>query len=379
MSNPNPATTATVKQVMAALEELAPQTLAESWDKVGLQVGDPSRPVRKVLLSLDSNDEGVIDEAIRIGADMILAHHAMIFKPVPTIRTDTPYGRKLMKLLKHDIAVYIAHTNLDIAEGGVNDILAGRLHLENTQVLSRVHNTRLKKLVVFVPATHDEAVRQALGNAGAGWIGNYSHCTFNTPGTGTFVPQEGTDPYIGEQGTLERVNEVRLETVVPEPIQEKVIAAMLEAHPYEEVAYDLYPLEIMGQELGVGRVGDLVEEMTLEQFAQFVKQQFQVPTVRIVGPKDRKIRRVAVLGGSGEEYYPEALKKGADVYVTGDIRYHYAQDALAEGLCLLDPGHNTEKVVLPSLQAYLQAKLKEQGLETEVVVAETNTEPFTFV
>ncbi|MGZ4163987.1 MAG: Nif3-like dinuclear metal center hexameric protein [Tumebacillaceae bacterium] len=361
MSNPN---LATVKQVASALEEMAPVSLAESWDKVGLQVGDPNRAVRKVLLSLDSNDEGVIDEAIRIGADLIIAHHAMIFKAVQTIRTDTPYGRKLGKLLANNVSVYVAHTNLDIAEGGINDILASRLHLEDVEVLSRVHNTRLKKLVVFVPETHHEQVRQAVGDAGAGWIGNYSHCTFNTPGEGTFVPQAGTDPYIGEQGKLERVQEIRLETVVPEQIQDKVIAAMLAAHPYEEVAYDLYPLEIMGQELGVGRVGNLVQEMTLEQFAQFVKQQFGVDYVRIVGPRDRKIRRVAVLGGSGEEYYPQALKKGADVYVTGDIRYHYAQDALAEGLCLVDPGHNTEKVCLPSLHAYLSAKMKEYGFDT---------------
>jgi dinuclear metal center YbgI/SA1388 family protein len=376
VSNPN---LATVKKVTAALEEMAPQSLAESWDKVGLQVGDPNRTVRKVLLSLDSNDEGVIDEAIRIGADLIIAHHAMIFKAVQTIRTDTPYGRKLGKLLANNISVYVAHTNLDIAEGGINDILASRLHLEQVEVLSRVHNTRLKKLVVFVPATHHEQVRMAIGNAGAGWIGNYSHCTFNTPGEGTFIPQEGTDPYIGEQGKLERVQEIRLETVVLEKIQDQVIAAMLAAHPYEEVAYDLYPLEIMGQELGVGRVGNLVQEMTLEQFAQFVKGQFEVDCVRIVGPRDRKIRRVAVLGGSGEEYYPEALKKGADVYVTGDIRYHYAQDALSEGLCLVDPGHNTEKVCLPSLQAYLTAKMIEYGFDTEIVVSETNTEPFAFV
>lgn len=376
MSNPN---LATVKQVTAALEEMAPQSLAESWDKVGLQVGDPCRPVRKVLLSLDSNDEGVIDEAIRIGADLIIAHHAMIFKAVQAIRTDTPYGRKLGKLLSNNIGVYVAHTNLDIAEGGINDILASRLHLEQVEILSRVHNTRLKKLVVFVPQTHHEQVRKAIGDAGAGWIGNYSHCTFNTPGEGTFIPQAGTDPYIGEQGKLEHVQEIRLETVVPEKIQERVIAAMLSAHPYEEVAYDLYPLEIMGQEMGVGRVGNLVQDMTLEQFAQFVKQQFEVECVRIVGPRDRKIRRVAVLGGSGEEYYPEALKKGADVYVTGDIRYHYAQDALAEGLCLVDPGHNTEKVCMPSLQAYLTAKMNEYGFDTEIVVSETNTEPFAFV
>lgn len=370
---------ATIRQVTAALEEMAPVTLAESWDKVGLQVGDPNRTAKKVLLSLDSNDEGVIDEAIRIGADLIIAHHAMIFKAVQTIRTDTPYGRKLGKLLSHNVGVYVAHTNLDIAEGGINDILASHLHLEDVQILSRVHNTRLKKLVVFVPETHHDQVRQAIGDAGAGWIGNYSHCTFNTPGEGTFVPQEGTNPFIGEQGQLERVKEIRLETVVSDHNQDKVIAEMLAAHPYEEVAYDLYPLEIMGQELGVGRVGNLVQEMTLEQFAQFVKQQFEVPTVRIVGPHDRKIRRVAVLGGSGEEYYPEALKKGADVYVTGDIRYHYAQDALAEGLCLLDPGHNTEKVCLPSLQAYLSAKMREYGFDTEIVVSETNTEPFAFV
>ncbi|MCX7570847.1 Nif3-like dinuclear metal center hexameric protein [Tumebacillus sp. DT12] len=378
MSNPN-SHYATIRQVASALEEMAPLTLAESWDKVGLQIGDPNRPARKVLLSLDSNDEGVIDEAIRIGADLIIAHHAMIFKAVQTIRTDSPYGRKLQKLLAAQVGVYVAHTNLDIAEGGINDILAGRLHLENVKVLSRVHNTRLKKLVVFVPATHHELVRKAVGDAGAGWIGNYSHCTFNTPGTGTFVPREGTNPFIGEQGNLEQVDEVRIETIVTDRNQDAVIAAMLEAHPYEEVAYDIYPLEIMGQELGVGRVGDLVQDMTLEQFAQFCKGQLGVEHARIVGPHDRVVRRVAILGGSGEEYWPEALKKGADVYVTGDIRYHYAQDALAEGLCLVDPGHNTEKVCLPALQAFLQAKMNEYGYDTEIVVSETNTEPFSFV
>ncbi|KEO83829.1 Nif3-like dinuclear metal center hexameric protein [Tumebacillus flagellatus] len=379
MSNPDQQNFATVRQVTAALEEMAPLSLAESWDKVGLQVGDPSRPVRKVMLTLDSNDDGVIDEAIAKGVDLIIAHHAMIFRPVQTLRTDTPYGRRLQKLLANGLNVYVAHTNLDIAEGGVNDILASRLHLENTEVMTRVHNTRLKKLVVFVPETHHEAVRQAVGDAGAGWIGNYSHCTFNTPGTGTFIPQQGTNPYIGEQGQLERVNEIRLETVVPERIQDHVIAAMLQAHPYEEVAYDLYPLEIMGQELGVGRVGDLVEEMTLAQFAEFVKQQFEVPAVRVVGPLDRKIRRVAVWGGSGEEYFPDALKKGADAFVVSDIRYHYAQDAAAEGLCMVDPGHNTEKLILPSIGAYLEAKMRQYGFDTEILVSQTNTEPFRFI
>lgn len=370
---------ATVRQVTAALEEMAPLSLAESWDKVGLQVGDPTRPVRKVLLSLDSNAEGVIDEAIAIGADLIIAHHAMIFKPVQTLRTDTPYGRKLQKLLANGIGVYVAHTNLDIAEGGINDILASRLHLEDVDILTRVHNTRLKKLVVFVPETHHEQVRQAVSEAGAGQIGNYSNVSFNTPGVGMFVPEEGTNPYIGELGKLERVNEIRLETIVPENIQDRVIAAMIAAHPYEEVAYDLYPLEIMGKVMGVGRVGNLVEEMTLAQFAEFVKQQFEVEHARVVGPLDRKIRRVAVLGGSGEEYYPDALKQGADVFVTGDIRYHYAQDAEAEGLCMVDPGHNTEKVCLPSLCAFLEAKMREYGFETEIAVSQTNTEPFRFV
>ncbi|ASS76068.1 Nif3-like dinuclear metal center hexameric protein [Tumebacillus algifaecis] len=371
--------TATVREITAVLEEMAPLTLAESWDKVGLQVGDPKRAVKKVMLSLDSNDEGVIDEAIAKGVDLIIAHHAMIFKAVQTLRTDTPYGRKLQKLLTHNISVYVAHTNLDIAEGGINDILASRLHLERVEVLSRVHNTRLKKLVVFVPESHHEQVRKALGDAGAGWIGNYSHCTFSTPGHGTFVPQEGTSPFIGEQGVLEKVEEVRIETIVSDLNQDKVVQALLQAHPYEEVAYDIYPLEIMGQELGIGRVGDLVQEMTLGQFAQFVKQQFGVEHARVVGPHDRPVRRVAVLGGSGEEFYPEAIKKGADVFVTGDIRYHYAQDALADGLCMVDPGHNTEKVCLPSVAAFLEAKLREYGYDAEVLVSETNTEPFTFL
>ncbi|GAB7386337.1 Nif3-like dinuclear metal center hexameric protein [Bacillaceae bacterium] len=364
--------------IIQYLERFAPKTLAMEGDRIGLQVGTLNKEVRKVLVTLDVLEE-VVNEAIAEKADLIIAHHAVIFRPLKNLRTDLPAGRLYEKLLKHDIAVYVAHTNLDAAEGGINDLLADRLGLQDTEVLEPVYGETLKKIAVFVPKTHHEQVLQAMAEAGAGWIGNYSHCTFNVEGTGTFKPLAGTNPYIGEQGKLERVEEIRLETIVPHGLVNKVVTAMIKAHPYEEVAYDIYPLEQQGKTYGIGRIGKLAEELSLKEFALRVKDAFGVHGLRVVGDLQKPVRKVAVVGGDGNSFVSKAAFKGADVLVTGDIYYHTAHDALASGLALIDPGHNIEKIMGESVRAYLQKRLREDRYETEVVVSRVNTDPFIFL
>jgi dinuclear metal center YbgI/SA1388 family protein len=361
--------------VISLMEQLAPKHFAVPDDKIGLQLGTLRMEVGKVLTALDVT-EAVVDEAIAIGANLIIAHHAIIFRPLAGILTETPAGRLYEKLIKHDIAVYIAHTNLDVADGGINDMMAGALGLTGLTHLEEVHTEKLKKLVVFIPEEHQEKVAQAVFDAGAGWIGKYSHCSFRIPGTGTFRPESGAEPYIGSKGKLERVAEVRLETIVPDSVERKVIAAMLKAHPYEEVAYDLYPVDLKGRSFGLGRVGRLAQPVTLEAFAQTVKTAFDVPALRVVGPLDREVRKVAVLGGSGGRYVRHALFAGADVLVTGDVDYHAAHDALAAGLSIVDPGHNVEKIMKAGVAAWLGERLREKKWTTEVVASQVDTEVF---
>lgn len=364
--------------VIQAFEEWVPKHIAMPDDKIGLQLGSLQKEITGVLVALDVTD-AVADEAIRIGANLIIAHHAIIFRPLAHLQTDTPAGRLYAKLIKHDIAVYIAHTNLDVASGGVNDMLAETLGLEVTGHLEDVHTEKLKKLVVFVPETHHEAVLQALFRAGAGWIGNYSHCSFNIPGTGTFLPQVGTQPFVGEPGKLERAQEIRIETIVPESAERRAVQAMLKAHPYEEVAYDLYSMDLKGRTLGIGRIGKLPEAATLGGFAAAVKERLDVPTVRVIGNLQQEVHKVAVLGGSGGRYVRHAQFAGADVLVTGDIDYHTAHDALAAGMCIIDAGHNIEKIMKRGVADVMSRKLAERGWDTPVTASAIATEVFQFV
>ena len=369
---------ATGAVIAAIVEELAPLELAEPWDNPGWQLGDPRAPVEKVLLCLDVGRE-VVKEAGQKGAQLILTHHPLFFKGMKSLRVDTPQGALAAELLRLGIGVYAAHTNLDRARLGVSDALAKILGLESTEVLVPAEE-RYYKLVVFVPVEHVEAVREALGAAGAGWIGNYSHCTFGVEGTGTFLPLEGTSPYIGRQGVLERVREVRLETVVPSALVEKAVRAMLEVHPYEEVAYDLYPLaNRFKPSLGLGRVGVLPEAVPLRNFAGRVREALGLGAVRWAGEEGRPVRRVAVCGGAGGELWKEALAARADVLVTGDVSYHTARDMLAAGLAFVDAGHfGTERAVLPLLKELLARALEERGLAVDLLLSEGEKDPFKY-
>jgi dinuclear metal center YbgI/SA1388 family protein len=363
------------KQLIQVLETFAPPSLALEKDRIGLQVGNPDSEVTGVLVTLDVNED-VVEEAIRQNANWIVAHHAVIFQPLKALRSDQPAGRLFHKLLKHDMNVYIAHTNLDAAAGGVNDVMAEKLGLGEVDVLIGYREDKLKKLAVYVPESHHEVVLDAICEAGAGWIGNYSHCSFQVEGTGTFMPREGTNPYIGQRGTLERVNERRIETVVPESKLAQVLAAMLDAHPYEEVAYDLYPLELQGKKQGYGRIGELPHALTLRDFAAQVKQAYGVEGLRVVGDLDRKVKRVALVGGSGSRHIEDAKRAGADVYITGDVDFHTAQDALAMDLSIIDPGHHVEHHVVPRVCDVLERGLGEQ---VPIMASTVNTNPFRFL
>lgn len=364
-------------EIIQLFEQFSPKGLAMEGDKVGLQIGRLNKKVERVLIALDVL-ENVIDEAIRKDVQLIIAHHPPIYRPLKNVITDTVQGRIIEKLLRHDIAVYAAHTNLDVAKGGVNDLLAAALEIRNPEVLVPTIETALKKIVVFVPVDSAEKVRQALGNAGAGFIGNYSHCSFSGDGTGRFLPGEQTKPYIGEQGVMEAVDEIRIETIVPDFLVKKVVTVMLKEHPYEEPAFDLYPVENKGEVLGLGRIG-IVNEMTLAEFAEKVKTALEVDRVRVVGDLRSKIKKVAVLGGDGNKYYSHAKFKGADVYVTGDIYYHTAHDAMMQGLNMIDPGHNVEKVMKKGVAGHLGKLCKEAGFEVEFIPSEENTDPFQFI
>ena len=364
--------------VIQLMEQLAPKHYALPDDPIGLQLGTLNKTVSNVLVALDVTAD-VVDEAIERGVQLIVAHHAIMFRPMKHIRTDLPAGRLIERLIKHDIAVYISHTNLDVAEGGVNDILAEALGLQELSALQDVHTEKLYKLVVFVPEEHHQRVQQAVFAAGAGQIGNYGSCSFNVEGTGTFTPMAGSDPYIGQQGRFEQVKEIRLETIVPESVRRKTVQAMLKAHPYEEVAYDIYPVDLKGRSFGIGRVGKLGGETTLTELAEHVKRSYDLTHVRMVGDPNRRIRKVAVLGGAGRSFVQSARFAGADVLVTGDIDHHTAHDALADGMAIIDAGHHIEKLLKPAVAAWLNERLATAGYTTAAAASQVSTDPFRLV
>jgi len=372
--------TTTNSDIFKLMEKWAPKSLAYDWDNVGLQVGSYNKPVKKIMVTLDVL-ESVVDEAIENEVDLIIAHHPLLFKPLNQLNLDNWRGRVIQKLIQHNITVYAAHTNLDMATGGVNDMLADLLGLENTGVLVETDPEAIYKFAVYVPETHLEPVTDALSKEGAGHLGNYSHCTFQSKGTGTFMPLTQANPFIGKQNELERVNEIKVETIVKESILANVLHAVKNAHPYEEVAYDIFPLKNVDDKLGLGRVGTLNEPITLDKFIDYVKKSLGVDNLRVSGNLSKKIKRVAILGGSGEKYLFAARNKKADVYITGDMSFHFAQEAIEMGISVIDAGHYIEQVMKSGTKDYLDQYIQNGSMEDsniEVIVSKVNTDPFQY-
>jgi len=362
--------------IFRMMETWAPKNLAYDWDNVGLQIGSYQERVHKIMITLDVT-ESVVEEAIEKDVSLIIAHHPLLFKPMKYVNVESAQGRIIQKLLTNGITVYASHTNLDVAEGGVNDMLCDKLGIDVKDILVETMQEKLYKLTVYVPDSHQSDVRQALSESGAGHIGNYSHCTFQTNGQGTFKPLQDTNPFIGTFNEIEFVDEVRIETIVPQTKLQDVINKMIAVHPYEEVAYDVYPLKNEGKKMGIGRFGTLPRSMKLESLCEHVKQVLDVPGLRVVGDLNKEVRKVAVLGGSGEKYIHAAKRMGADVYITGDMTFHIAQEAETMGLSVIDPGHYIEKVMKNATKEYLQTYLDSDTIE--IIISDINTEPFKFL
>lgn len=365
----------TVGEVATALERRYPLHLAEDWDRVGLIVGDPESAVTGVLATVDVTD-AVIAEAKSVGADLIVAHHPLLLRGINAVRADQPKGRRVLALAAAGIACYAAHTNADSAPGGVCDALAVRLGLRDLAVLDE-RPEELDKLVVFVPTEHLATLVDAVAAAGAGAIGDYDRCYFATPGTGSFRPLAGADPFIGAVGEVEEVAELRVELVLPRRARRRVVAAMRSAHPYEEPAFDVIPLADVrgGLPRGLGRVGRLPGPLTARDFAALVASRTPatVTGVRLAGDPDQLIERVAVLAGAGDSHIDAARAAGVDAYVTSDLRHHPVEEALAHAGApvLVDLAHwAAESTWLPVLAGQLRDDFP--GLEVTVSTVRTD-------
>jgi len=362
-----------VRTVQEIMESWAPRQLAWEKDNTGLQCGDPDDAVRGVLVALDVTDS-VLQEAVRHRANLIVSHHPLLFRPVRSVTPRDETGRCLQAALKRNISVYAAHTNLDFAPDGTSFALADAIGLQGSTFLHRPR-TLLKKIVTFVPARDADRLAAAMSGAGAGSIGNYRDCTFRAEGTGTFRGNTLASPAVGRKGLLERIPEVRLEMVAAEWRLERVIAAMIKAHPYEEPAYDVHALENWSGEHGMGVVGELPRSEPLAAFLARTKRSLKVQSLRWTGDPRSRIRKVAVCGGSGSELIDEAIRQGSDAFVTADIRYHSFHHA-AGSIALVDAGHyETEYPVVPAIVRRLRKEFHRRGDRVAVQAATRSTNP----
>ncbi len=344
----------TVREISTCLEAIAPPALQESYDNSGLLLGDPGMEVNAALICLDLTEE-VLDEALQQGCGMVISHHPLIFGGLKRVTGSSSVERIVIKALKNDIAVYAVHTNLDNISGGVNSMLCAKLGITHTRILQPLPG-RLNKLVTFCPHADAPGVREALFAAGAGHIGNYDSCSYNLEGYGTFRAGDGTNPYVGERGKLHREEETRIEVIFPDHIQGRVIAALKDSHPYEEVAYDIYPLKNDYEMAGAGMIGELETSMDEPAFLQHVKDVLGTGAIRHSALTGRKVKSVAVCGGAGSFLIGKAMAAGADAFVTGDLKYH--QFFEGEGKMLIaDAGHyETEQFTKELLYSILNEK-----------------------
>lgn len=362
-----------IKEVINALEMFAPLPLQDGFDNAGLQIGLTDAEATGALLCLDVT-EAVVDEAIALGYNLIVSHHPLIFKGYKSITGRDYVERCVMKAIKNDIVVFSMHTNLDNAMGGVNYKIADKIGLKNVRILDAKDNYLLK-LVTFVPEHQADKVRQALFEVGCGCIGNYDACSYNVSGKGTFRAGEGTHPYCGKVGELHEEVEVRIETILPEFRKAAVVKALLVAHPYEEPVYDLYPLRNDWNQVGAGIVGELDEPETETDFLKRIKQTFEVGCVKHSRMKGRLIRSVALCGGAGAFLLPKAVGCHADVFITGEVKYHdyfgYEDDILIAEIGHYESEQYTKEV--------FYSIIREQFPTLDVQITRVNTNPVKYL
>ncbi|MCI1684029.1 MAG: Nif3-like dinuclear metal center hexameric protein [Bacteroides sp.] len=362
-----------IKEIVSALERFAPLPLQDGFDNAGLQIGLTDVEATGALLCLDVT-EAVLDEAIMLGCNLVISHHPLIFKGYKSITGQNYIERCIIKAIKNDITVYSAHTNLDNTIKGVNYKIAEKIGLSNVRILETKENALLK-LVTFVPLMQAEKVRQALFNVGCGNIGNYDSCSYNTEGEGTFRAQTGTHPYCGNIGELHSEKEVRIETILPEYKKTEVINALLAAHPYEEPAFDLYLLQNNWQQVGAGIIGDLNTPETELDFLKRIKNVFEVGCLRHNKLPGKEIKSVALCGGSGAFLIPLAVKNKADVFITGEIKYH-EYFGYEDEILLVEIGHYESEQYTKEL---LYSIIKNLFPNFTLQISKVNTNPIKYI
>lgn len=335
-----------IKEIIQHFENIAHPALQESYDNCGLIVGDSNHTATGVLFSLDCT-EAVVDEAIALGFNLTVAHHPIVFSGLKKINGNNYVERTIIKAIKKDIAIYAAHTNYDNIHEGVNAMIAEKLELTQTRILSPKANT-LKKIATYVPSEHAAKIMDALSEAGAGSIGNYSNCSFQVIGTGTFKAKEAANPHVGKIGELHHETETKIEMIFPFYQERRILDALMKAHPYEEVAYDIFGLSDQSKDFGSGMIGELAVPMTEKDFMLMLKEKFQVPTIKHTALLNKEVKKVALCGGSGSFLLKAAKAAGADVYLSADFKYHEFFDA--EGQILItDIGHYETEQFTPQL------------------------------
>ncbi len=362
-----------IKEVISALERFAPLPLQDGFDNAGLQIGLTEAETTGALLCLDVTEE-TVDEAIRGGYNLIISHHPLIFKGYKSITGRDYVERCILKAIKNDVVIYSAHTNLDNATGGVNWHIARKLGLSGIEALEPRKNSLLK-LVTFVPVAQAEKVRQALFEAGCGHIGNYDACSYNLEGQGTFRAQEGTHPFCGTIGEMHLEKEIRIETILPSFKKTEAVRALIAAHPYEEPAFDLYPLQNEWTQAGAGIIGTLEEPEEELDFLRRIKKIFKADCLRHGKLCGRAIRKVAVCGGAGAFLIPQAIGRGADVFITGEIKYH-EYFGYESKILLAETGHYESEQYTPEL---LRSVLQDAYPEGRFDCSEINTNPINYL
>ncbi len=358
-----------INEVMALMETWAPNIYQEDYDNAGLIVGNANTEISKILVTLDVT-ETVVNEAINAGANLIVAHHPIIFKGLKKLNGKNYVEKTVQLAIKNDVAIYASHTNLDHVVGGVNWKIGEKLGLNNLQILSPKTSTLLK-LTVYVPVNNAEIILNALHEAGAGQIGNYENCSFSGQGIGRFTPKNNAEPTIGKIDKPEKVNEIKIEVILPIHLQFMVLEAMFKAHPYEEVAYFLTKIENQNQMIGAGAIGELNTEMDESEFLNHLKKAMNLQTIKYTSILNKKIKIVAICGGAGSFLLKDAKAKNADAFVTADYKYHEYFDA--EGQILIaDIGHYESEVYTKEL---IHFKISNKFSNFATLLSATNTNP----
>ncbi|MCC7298163.1 MAG: Nif3-like dinuclear metal center hexameric protein [Bacteroidia bacterium] len=362
-----------IEDIINEIERIAPPALQEDYDNSGLITGSKLDNVEKALLCLDSTEE-VVQEAIDKGCGLIIAHHPIIFKGLKKINGSNYVERAIIKAIKNNIAIYACHTNIDnVLKSGVNGKIADKLNLHNRRIL-RPMSGKLLKLSVFVPVSHTQEVLNALFAAGAGHIGNYDECSFAVSGSGTFRAGEGAQPFVGKEGERHTQQEEKVEVILPNYILGTVLQQLNVHHPYEEVAYEVYELKNQWLETGSGLIGELENALSVDEFLAFLKDKMELKGIRYTKSGSSTIKKVALCGGAGSFLIGDALRAGADAYVTGDVKYHEFFDA-ENRLMVCDIGHyESEKFTIPLFAEILSVKFPNFA----TIFANTNTNPVNY-